>query len=390
MEKQSKYAKLFDILFFCAFALFLCSAMLETTTFSNIPLLFRLISPLRKLSWLIALLKIAIQGILELKSGQYRLSWFPLLFFAGMIPCYLCCRSPHIISLSLFLLAANGIPFKKIAFHALLQQGATLIITVGCYFVGFIKGVDVGNAGEPISYSLGYNSPNCLMLIGFQLLLLYGYLRRERLKWFELPLLLAWSVLFYGASQGRIGFLCSILVIAALAIQRFKWSKTMMEKLRFIAKPFAAILCVLFLGLTYLYVRFGLNWLNELTSYRLYFAYMAIANLKLAPFGQIIQWVGQRGAELGAEGYNYNYVDSSYAKALLDYGIIPMILFLIAFYKQKSFLYQKKEYLLILLLMILEFYCFFESFLIPPIFNTTILLMKDVLYPLKEKDGGKP
>lgn len=384
--KFLKKDSLFQGLFFLSLSIYLLSTMLEATTFSNLPLFFGLIAPLRKVAWLLLGIKIAAKGITDLLSGRYTLRIFPLLFFAGMVPCWYFSRSPHIISLSLLILAAHGISFKGIGACVLSVQGAAMAATLSAYFLGKIPGVDVLNPGESAALSLGYNSPNCLMLVAFQMVFLYSCLRRERTRWFEYLGMFLFATAIFGASHGRIGYFCTLLVLLALWLHRKNWVEKLLQKLRFFVKPFATVLTVLFLVLAVVAWKYELIFLQELTTYRLYFAYMALANIGLTLFGKPIAWMGHRGANLG-EGYNYNYVDSSYAKSLLDFGVIPMALFHIAFYLQKSLLYRKKDYFMLLLVLIIEVYCFFESFWIPPIYNTTILLLKDVLYPLKEKEN---
>lgn len=385
MAQSKKIEKLLRALFHIAFGLFLISAMLEATTFSDYPLLLRLISPLRKVAWLLAAIKIGLQGIGELKSKSFRLQWFPLLFFAGLAISYYFCRSPHLLSFSLFILAAKGISFKNIARHAFLQQGITMLVTVSCCFMGWIKSIDITGADGVFCVSLGYNSANCLMLVGFQLILLYGYLRKDHLRWYHFLIMLGFAVLVYLPAQGRTGLGCILLAILAMALWRFKWMQFLLEKLRFLFKPFVAVLSVLFLAMAFLYPKGPLSEINRLSNERLRLTHEAIEEYGTTPFGQQIHWIGQRGKTLG-EDSNYNYVDCSYAKAFMDYGAIPLILFLIAFYQQKDALYRKKDYLLLLLLLVIELYCFFDSFLIPPIYNTTIFLMKDTLYPLTKKE----
>ncbi len=382
MLKSIKKERIFDGLFFLSLILFLISVMIEATTFSSIPFFLRLSSYLRKGAWCLGGIKILLQGVFELQAGGKKLCWLHLAFFAVMGVCYYFCRSRLILHFCIFILAAKGISFKRIAKCVLFLQSGILAVTLLAYFTGFISGVDYTPPGEATCYSLGYNSPNCLMLIGFQLIMLYGYLRKERLRLFDYLLMGGAACLFYWPTQGRIGFACALLLLAALALYRKKWVQALLHSLRFLIKPFAALLCIGFLILTFLYPRPPMDTINRLSSDRLRLTSEAIDEFGITPFGQPIHWIGQRGKTNGPDS-NYNYVDCSYAKALLDYGLIPLLFFLFVFYRQKDFLYKRKDYLMILFLLIIELYCFFESFWIPPIYNTTVFLMKDILYPLK-------
>ena len=117
---------------------------------------------------------------------------------------------------------------------------------------------------------------------------------------------------------------------------------------------------------------------------RLLYGSMAIEEYGIKPFGDNIIFTGQR-AEGELEELEYNYVDSSYLKILINYGPFMLIAILIFLILLTRYSFNKKDYYLLSIILVIELYCFMDSFLFCIELNPYLLLLCNIIYPLKRK-----
>lgn len=114
----------------------------------------------------------------------------------------------------------------------------------------------------------------------------------------------------------------------------------------------------------------------------------AIDNYGIKLLGNKIEWIGQTESFKEIDK-DYNYIDSSYMRILINNGILILVFVLYYLSKLIDYAYDKEDYFLLFLLLIIEFYCFFDSFLISIQFNTMLMLLgnKINLFKIEDKRG---
>ena len=182
------------------------------------------------------------------------------------------------------------------------------------------------------------------------------------------------------------GIVCAFFAIIASYISKFNFVENVLEKVKVIFKILPILCTIIFLVLGVLFKPLSLDQINIITSNRVKLVSNAIEQYGITPFGTKIKWEGQKLPEEEEKNENeYNYIDSSYLNILFNCGFIVFIFIMYCLFKLIDLAYKRKDYLLILLIGIMEIYCFFDSWLLGIQFNTILFLLIEIIYPIKER-----
>lgn len=369
-----------ELIFFVAYIMLLISLMINSSKFSEIDIVKKVSHIFQLLSCGIAITKIGLDFKCDIKNKKEP-KFIMLVVLAIMVISVIITKAKSIVYFAVFIIAAKDIDVKKIAIITLKIQVLCLIFFIISSQLGIIQNYRIERK-DKIREALGSSTPNCLMLQVFQIVVLYLYTNKDTIKLYDILVILGISLIFYNVTDSRMGMVAIILAIIAFGIVKIKRSNYILTKTKAFFKYIPVILSALIIVLTFAYKVYDITELNFLLSNRLQLNVNAVEEYGITLFGSEIKWIGQTESFKKIDE-DYNYVDSSYFKILLNYGIIIFGFVLYCMMKIIDNAYKEEDYLLVMLLAISLVYCFFDSWLIAIQFNTFLFFLSDILYPFK-------
>ena len=110
------------------------------------------------------------------------------------------------------------------------------------------------------------------------------------------------------------------------------------------------------------------NKANKLISDRIKLTYQAYRNYDVNLFGNNIKWQGWGGygyiEQEESEDFTYNFVDNSYARLVLDYGIVLSCIVICAYREVLIRNYNNKNYWLVFTIIFILIWAFIEQHII--------------------------
>ena len=309
-----KLDKIYSKFFLAACFIFISTVILFDTQLRGISGLSLVFSIARNLTYIITIFKLLLDFIQKKFSISEILFVVIITIFLGII-----CVTSGLNNLLIywaFIVAAHDIKTEiliKICFYSHIFS---LIAIFGLCFIGILPdNINIRSDGT-IRHSLGFFYGGLLSHFVMYTLLLYVYIRQKKIKLVEIVLMAVFSLFIYIATDTKSPFALSIILLVLTFILR---SVPLNNKFNNAFKIFSAligptsILLITFLSKKYNDSNQILFNLNELLSGRLALGHRAFSEIGISIFGRHVIW---------DVGSGYNYVDSSYIKAIFDYGII--------------------------------------------------------------------
>lgn len=296
-----------------------------------------------------------------------------------------------------FVIGAKNVRLRDIMSWYVYLCG-TLMLSVAVFsLLGIIPHLIFYSDTRPTRYSLGMNYPSEIAAHSLYLMLAYCYLRFGKLKWFDYLIILVNGVACMLITNTRLDFIATVIVIpimiiAQRAFKGYRWSQA-----------FASFwwMAVPILSLVTIFSSYFFNpsnpifyKANSLASGRLALGYEAFHKCQVSLFGNNIverSFVGTKGLKL-ARGVNevgkqYFYIDSSYMRMLLLWGVLMFILivFCLTFIAIRSTVHRTFIMSAIILVASLNF--MFEPNIIKIIYDPFLLalLAKPYFYSFQEE-----
>lgn len=243
---------------------------------------------------------------------------------------YLATGEKQLIFLMLFLMAIVNIRFDKVLKTYLWANGTGMLLVLLSCKIGLIP--DRLYSSSRHRHSLGFGYPTTASNYWLYFMLAYLAYRKERLTLAEGLILEGINYYFFMMTDTRNAFAVSTLaLLTAYGLKLWK-GKCGKQFLVFFIQHITLLGTMGIVTLTFLWNQqlAVIMSLNDLLSNRLRFSYEGLQNYGICLFGQRIEWVG------GTRDFNivykeYNYVDSSYLQILLTYGIVVLLLLIIAY-----------------------------------------------------------
>ncbi len=229
----------------------------------------------------------------------------------------------------LFLCSMRNVDYKKVFRTSIVIQAFVMAATVLSARYGVIKNDNWEMAGR-IRYDWGYTFCTYGAHIAMFMSLVYMSIKRT-LKTWQAVLLLGFNYLWYlgtNTNTDLILFLFSVVGCYLISISRFGFASGKFRKICFmLAGPVIAGVSI---TAQYLYDDSSNYWImaNDFVNGRLGLGHQGLMDYPLTLWGQKIRWVGA-GSVKKHPDLIYNYVDCSYLKYLLNYGIVFEILLLL-------------------------------------------------------------
>lgn len=260
----------------------------------------------------------------------------------------------------IFMWFLRDFPFKKSARFALFVVTAFLIFVIVTSQLGLVKDF-VEITSERTRHYLGFRYslfPSTLML---EIIALNIYLKGKEIGWLRLGILFGSAFWIYRMTDSRLAFISSMILLVVAVLM--KMIPNFLGKVRaglFVMIPsyFYAALFSYFTVSQYDTLGSTVLALDKFLGRRIY-----LANKSLDLFG--FRWVGQRinwiGNGLNAEGQRssstfYLYVDNLYIQVLQRYGWVFLFLLCLLLTMLLIFLYRRKQYTLMVILILLAFH----------------------------------
>lgn len=309
-----------EFLFLMAYVLWLLFAAIRLTYLKNLFAFSTVNGYVEKIVMVLLVLKL-------IEDDRYGLRGTIGMIIVGMMY-YISIKAnaPGIMIPVYFIFSARNVDYREIFKATLLVQLSVMAVSVVCSLSGVIPN-EVWMAGDRERYSLGYTFCTYGSHISLFLTLIYMSLRK-RIHLEEAVLLLLWNYVWYGVTDTRTDILlCTPAVILCYLFGRHKmpfYNQRIGDALYMLAAPVLGLGAIAAQAL-YNPNHFRWSAIDNMLSGRLGYGHDAIAEYDLKLWGQYIKWVGAGGQRLHPD-WIYNYVDCSYLKYLLQYGIVFLLL----------------------------------------------------------------
>lgn len=307
---------------------------------------------------------------------------------------------PDLLLIGPFIIGAKGVNFRDIIswyFYLTLILVMTMMILS---LTRIIPNLVYYSASRPTRYALGMLYPSVIAAHYFYLALAYCYLRFGKLNVIDYLLIISGDVICILLTNTKLDFLATLLIIPVMIIaQRAyfgkKWS-SIIAAFWWMAIPISASIMI-FLSYFYNPSNHLLRKIDSLLSGRLGLGRLAFKKYDLNLLGRTIiehSFAGIKGQRLNNSGgglpQNYFYIDSSYMRMLLLWGLLAFIIVIVCltFIALRSTV--RKTFILSAVVLVASLSFMFEPHIIQIIYNPFLLaLLSNSQFNSLEKENKK-
>lgn len=267
-----------------------------------------------------------------------------------------------LFSMGIFVLGARNVNFKRIIkiyfYVGMLLLAFVVISAMGGLIRNLVYRRDMTNI---VRQSFGIAYPTDFAAHVLYLILAYAYLKFGKIKWYDYAVFLATAVFLVKFSDARLSAYAIILSIPVLWIGQRAQTDHLLS--RFIASfywtvPILSAYLVIIASYFFTPSNKILTKVNNASSGRLFLGHKAISEYGFSMFGkQIIEhgWGGANGLKMSQNApANYFFVDSSFLRMTILYGIIMAIIILLAMTKISWESFQKRSFALASIIVIVS------------------------------------
>ena len=267
-----------------------------------------------------------------------------------------------LFSMGIFVLGARNVDFKRIIkiyfYVGMLLLAFVVISAMGGLIRNLVYRRDMTNI---VRQSFGIAYPTDFAAHVLYLILAYAYLKFGKIKWYDYAVFLAAAVFLVKFYDARLSAYAIILSIPVLWIGQRAQTDHLLS--RFIASfywtvPILSAYLVIIASYFFTPSNKILTKVNNASSGRLFLGHKAISEYGFSMFGkQIIEhgWGGANGLKMSQNApANYFFVDSSFLRMTILYGIIMAIIILLAMTKISWESFQKGSFALASIIVIVS------------------------------------
>ena len=326
------------------------------------------------------------------KKKQISITFVALLIISVL--CFLFSKNMDILILLFILYNLRNIN-KEILFKRIFYIYLSMfILVVLLSFVGILPDW-IFWQGKTIRHSYGFIFSTDIASVYLMIILLYCYLKKDKGNIILLLAFELFNIFLMNNCHARMSFILITFVIAIMLLSKVTcirkiYSKLLSVKWLELTKKITLQILpiIIMIALTFVLILFRNNQeigirINAFLDNRIYYANSALEEYDVSIFGKDIQWNGLGGKKYSlhfdSENYKYNFVDISYFKIMLDYGIVVLILVICAYQKIITDLYKKQERWKVFIIIILLAWSIIEPYLFDISRNVFIILFADYL-----------
>lgn len=282
----------------------------------------------------------------------------------------------YIISAIIWIYFSANIEFRKILKCTFIIQIWLLTVTVVAAYTGILENEIWSNELGRNRYGLGYlycAYPAHILLF---MTLIWFYLKKKFCV-LETVCILGVNTFIYYVTDSRADYYICILAICGFyVISAMKKKRIIKRIMKVLTKYSCGVLAVFSILAHYFYNSQNeiMQKMNVLLSNRLKLGFNAINEYGFSLFGNAIRWVGM-GSIKSNPATVYNYVDCSFLKEILSYGIVFLIILILAFSFVGDQIVKEEDYFLGWTVFISLVYSVFNAHLCWLTFNVFILVL---------------
>lgn len=284
-------------------------------------------------------------------------------------------KNRSVFFILLILVALRKMDFDKLIKIAFKIFLVSFLVTISLAMLGIIPNWEFSRGMTP-RYSLGFIYATDAIGMYLVIILMFFYTKRKNSTKTELLILEVINVFMYSYTNGRVSFILISTILFLQFLSRFQFIKDIFYN-NFVQKCLKMICytlpVVLFIGLHLLVVmyasnNFVANKVNKILSNRVKLTYQAYRNYEMKPFGEKINWNGWGGygykEQNNEEEFTYNFLDSSYASIVFDYGLVLSCIVILGYRKILITNYKDKNYWLVITIIFVLLWSFIEQHII--------------------------
>lgn len=373
----------FEKLTYCFFIIYTCFVVFEATIYPLISDEIEIICKTIKYGcFMIFVIKI-LYDIYQEKKLNINI----LIIAVLSIIIFLFSKNKSIIEITILLISLRKMNYNKLIKLALRVFIVIFAVIINLSLLGLIPDWTY-TRGETIRHSLGFLYPTDCIGIFFSIILMIFYIKKSNITVWEILFLQTVNTFLYKYTDGRMSFILATILLLTMLISKRKIIKKFLYDNEIVQKILSVIcyitpitLFILFNLIVLLYTdrnAFSIK-INNLLSGRIEYTYNAYQNYGVPIFGKDIEWMGWGGHgytdSKDASNFKYNFVDSSYAKMIFDYGILFTMLVILSYTKILVIKNKEKDYWTVITLIYILIWSFIEPYLINFGRNPLVLLL---------------
>ena len=369
-----------ELLFYLAWILFLATLILDQTMWTAAyPVLGTMLKLGRYGSYAIGMVNVFLDNF-------EKNNFLCLMVMIGVsVLCFLSNSNMTMVLYLVFFVSAYELDSERFLKVTIWAQGFLLALVVLGSQIGLVEDY-IFTPETRLRHGLGFSWTTTSAVLFLFIVFEYIALRKEKLKYVEIILLEGIGVVLYELTNSRMVFaLCSVFLmfIAGAKLLGFRFSITHFFRKLFVLVP--SVLCILAIAIHAFYNSNSAFWekLNSFLSGRLKLGKEGLQDYGISLFGTSITWEGYSAKKIVTN--TYNYVDCSYLRILLEYGIIFLVIvvaiFTVVIYKS----IKSENYFLLWSVVFVLILSITEPRLMNLSFNPfSVLVMCRMTWPTKE------
>lgn len=387
MEKYS-YDLREEKLFLIMYSLWLLDALIGISMWRYLPLINITGDYIKRAAYCLLI----VQFFLKKRYTRRDVAGIFLIVLTGILA-YHSVYNRHIMSGMILIYFSANVDYRKTLKCTFLVQGSFMLVTILASQLDVIEDVIWQQENERLRQSLGYDYcgyPAHLMLF----MTLTWFSIRKKARPFEVALFFALNTAIYLVTDSRADYYLSLIAMLGFCfVCRMENHKTH-PIFEIIIKYGCGILAVFSIVCHFFFDANNETMLsiNAALNNRLQLGKQAIEEYGFSLFGQSIRWYGQ-GSLKNHPDLIYNYVDCAFLKELLSFGIVFLIVLVVAYYFVGKYLAEEKNYVLGWAMVVSFMYAVVNAHLCMAQYNVFILLLGTLLksgqYSLPEKTNAK-
>ncbi|MGK4126857.1 polymerase [Limosilactobacillus vaginalis] len=280
----------------------------------------------------------------------------------------------------IFILAAKNVHFQKVIRCYFDVNFLMLLLVTSYALVGIIRNLTYLRQGM-YRFSLGIDYPTDYAAYIFYLILAYVYLNYKKISFFHYIIFFIIGVALYFITNARLDVITILLVIPIIIIaKRAERAKDKVS--RMIVANFWGLTIIL--PYVYFLFTYYFSWsskafmkLNTLLSGRLAYGYIAMQKYPLRLISQRVKeqgWGGIAGLNAFQKSQsNYFFIDSSFIRLLVIYGLILTCFFMVALLKISLKGTINHKYVMPAIILLITISCLIDQHLMEITFNPFLL-----------------
>lgn len=250
--------------------------------------------------------------------------------------------------LILFAICGRDVSPQKILKHSLIAGFFALGVIIASAKLGVILNYRSNGSARTREY-LGFRYPLYPMVLYCNLLSVWLFLRRQKIRLAELICLLLMALYLFKATDARLSFArCMILLLFSLVYKIRPMEAVQVKEISRVMICAFGVAAAVMLVVSFDYSS-SAQWmrkLNEVLEDRLLFGKIAYQKYGLSFWGRDISFLGHGLDVFGKhEIGKYDYVDSFYVLTLIKYGILAFGIMLIFWTYAQYIAYKKNDFI---------------------------------------------